>query len=207
MEHESESRKTETKDKRKRKPKLNLKLKNRNQNRIKLFLRSRQVQSQTKSTSCCAFWMAKRSWTRTLGWPGSRTRTQSRVRERERESRVDRKLSLLISFGLTSTSCCLSHLRSSCSCANYYLLILISLSSPVVIPSAMPQATDRRTLGLALALALALTFISGASSLRQSGRVHFTSPRHTLNSTPLPSLHSLDCGQSTNRNVRQITLE
>lgn len=129
--------------------------------------------------------MRERSRTRTLGRTGSRAR-------RERESRVDRKLSLLISFGLTSTSCCLSHLRSSCSCANYYLLILISLSSPVVIPSAMPQATDRRT----LALALALTFISGASSWRQPGRVHFTSPKHTLNPhSPLHTPSTLDSRQ------------
>lgn len=178
----AKAEKPRPKTKRKRKPKLNLKLKNRNQNRIKLFLRSSQVQSPTTSTSCCAFWMRERSRTRTLSWTGSRPK-------RERDSRVDRKLSLLISFGLTSTSCCLSHLRSSCSCANYYLLILISLSSPVVIPSAMPQATDRRT----LALALALTFISGASSWRQPGRVHFTSPKHTLNPhSTLPRLWTVD---------------
>lgn len=168
----AKAEKPRPKAKRKQKPKLNLKPKNRNQNRIKLFLWSRQVQSQTKSTSCCAFWMGKAEQD---SYSGSYSVSAG-------ESRVYPKLSLLISFGLTSTSCCLSHLRSSCSCANYYLLILISLSSPVVIPSAMPQATDRRT----LALALALTFISGVSSLRQASRVHFTSSRHNTPQLPCP---------------------
>lgn len=202
MEHESESRKTVTKDKTETETKTEPKTEKPKpkSNQTVFAVQASAVANEVDLMLCILNGKAELDSYSGSAWVSD---SDSVSGSRERESRVDRKLSLLISFGLTSTSCCLSHLRSSCSCANYYLLILISLSSPFVIPSAMPQATDRRT----LALALALTFISGASSLRQSGRVHFTSPRHTLNSTPLPSLHSLDCGQSTNRNVRQITLE
>lgn len=102
----------------------------------------------------------------------------------------DRKLSLLISFRLTSTSCCLLaswhrvplrlrlRLCSSCSCANYYLLILISLSSPVVIPSAMPQATDRSTLRTRTRSRthLLLWFEAG----RQAGQLYIPNPLSVL---------------------------
>lgn len=106
----------------------------------------------------------------------------------------DRKLSMLISFRLTSTSCCLLaswhrvrlrlRLCSSCSCANYYLLILISLSSPVVIPSAMPQATDRSTLRTRprTRTHLLLWFEAG----RQAGQPYIPNPLPASCSFPLP---------------------